>query len=83
VTNGREQIVIMQHIARLIGCAADLERAVAYEDGTYIRAQLSAIETYRSQVLAMIYDWKPELLSASVSPSVETPVASTRARGEA
>lgn len=65
MTNERQQVVIMQRIAKLISCAADLSRAVAYEDGTYIRAQLSAVETHRGEVLAMIYDWKPELLARS------------------
>lgn len=64
----RQRVAIMQRIAKLIVCAADLQRAVAYEDGTYIRSDLSGIETHRSEVLTMIYEWKPELLARHKSP---------------
>lgn len=62
-TNEQQQVEIMRVIAKLIMCAADLSRAVAYEDGTYIRTNLSGIEAHRSEVLAMIHAWKPELLA--------------------
>lgn len=68
MTHERQQIVILQQIANLIACAADLSRAVAYEDGTYILANLSKIETRRSEILMMIYEWKPELLSGVAPP---------------
>jgi hypothetical protein len=62
-SNEQQQVAIMQRIAKLIVSAADLTRAVAHEDGTYIRTGLEAIQTHRDEVLAMIYDWKPELLA--------------------
>lgn len=63
----QRRIDIMQQIAKLVVCAADLSRAVAFDDGAYVRSNLAGIETYRAEIFAMIWDWKPELLSAAES----------------
>lgn len=60
----QQKALIMQRIAELIVVAADLQRAVATDDGTYIRSDLGRIEAHRAEVLMMIYDAEPALLQS-------------------
>lgn len=58
-----KRLAIVRQITALIVTAADLNRAIWYEDNTYVRVNLTSLQTQRDDLLTSIWEWNPKMLA--------------------